>query len=406
MLKPTRRSGAQQIDTLPAPAETLRVGLAETLRAVPPETLRAAPAGRALHPLAWWVWALGIAVATTASPGLVSSAMLVAAILIVVMRCHRPSAFSRAFPAYLVLAGGIVVVRIVFYVLVGIKTGTDVLLPLPRIPMPEWAAGIVLLGPVTTSGLLNAIEAGVALAALLLCFGAAVALTDPQRTLRVLPASLHLLGTPAVIAMTVAPQLVDSWQRVRRAQALRGRSLRGRTALAATALPVLHDALERSLALAASMDSRGYARVHRGTSRLVLGLLLGALLSAALGTYALLDGTAPQWIAVPLLATGGALAIIGSLVASHRVTTTRYRPDIWRLRESVLAACGIAAAVLAVAAPTLGALAASASSAGTAGAGAVALGSSAAAAAASGRSISFVVCAMLAVAPAFVGRAR
>ncbi len=334
-------------------------------------TLASPTARRALHPLAWWAWALGIAIATTASPGLASSAILIAAVLVVVALCYRPSAFSRAFPAYVALAAGIVVLRVAFYILVGIKTGTDVLLPLPRIPLPEWAAGIALLGPVTVSGLLAAIAAGLALAALLLCFGAAVALTDPQRTLRTLPASLHLLGTPAVIAMTIAPQLVESWQRVRRAQVLRGRLLRGRKAIAATMLPVLQDALERSIALAASMDSRGYARVHRGSSGLVLGLLLGALLGAALGTYALLDGTAPRWLAIPLFAMGGAAAVIGALLASRRVATTRYRPDAWRLRESLIAACGLGIAVLAVATP-----------------------------------ITLAVCGVLAVMPAIIERAR
>ncbi len=347
---------------------------------------------RTLHPVAWWVWALGIALATTRSPGLVSSAILIAAIVVVVAVCHQPSAFSRAFPAYLALAASVVALRVVFYVLVGLKTGTDVLLPLPSIPLPEWAAGIALLGPVTISGLLAAISAGLALAALLLCFGAAVALTNPQRTLRSLPASLHVLGTPAVIAMTVAPQLVESWQRVRKAQALRGRVLRGRKAVAATTLPVLQDALERSIARAASMDSRGYARVHRGSSRVVLALLLSALLGAAIGTYALLDGTGPRWLAVPLLAFGGAAAITGSIIASRRVATTRYRPDVWRVRESLVATCGVAIAGVVLVMPLLGA-------AGT-GFGASSV------AAASGWSITFAVCGILAVIPASIGRAR
>lgn len=306
-----------------------------------------------MHPIAWWIWALGIAVATTRSPGIVSTVVLVVALVTVVALCHERSAFSRAFPAFLALAAGIVVIRVVFYVLVGIKTGTDVLLPLPRIPLPDWAAGIALLGPVTTSGLLAAVAAGSSLAALLVCFGAAIALTNPQRTLRSLPASLHVLGTSSVIALTLAPQFVESWQRVRRAQALRGRAVHGRKAIAATMLPVLQDALERSIALAASMDSRGYARMHHGSSRLVLSALLTALLGAALGTYALLDGTAPRWLAVPLLLGGGAAAMFGSLVASRRVATTRYRPDPWRGRETFIAVCGVAVAIIAVTLPAL-----------------------------------------------------
>jgi energy-coupling factor transport system permease protein len=305
--------------------------------------------------VSWWIWALGIAVATTRSPGIVSTLILIVALVAVVWLCHEPSAFSRAFPAYLALAAGVVLIRVVFYVLIGIKTGGDVLLPLPRIPLPAWTGGIALLGPVTVTGLLAAVSAGLALAALLLCFGAAVALTNPQRTLRSLPASLHLLGTSAVIAMTLAPQLVESWQRVRRAQALRGRPLRGRRAIAATTLPVLEDALERSIALAASMDSRGYARVHKGSSRAVLALMLGALVGAALGTYALLDGSGPRWLALPLLAGGGIAACAGSIIASRRIATTQYRPDTWGLRETVISGCGVAIGALSIMPPVGGA---------------------------------------------------
>ncbi|HMM81997.1 MAG TPA: energy-coupling factor transporter transmembrane component T [Terrimesophilobacter sp.] len=343
-----------------------------------------------MHPVAWWVWALGIAVATTRSPGIVSTAILIFALVAVVALCHTPSAFSRAFPAYLALAAGVVVVRVAFYVLVGLKSGTDVLLPLPRIPLPDWAAGIALLGPVTASGLLSAVSAGLALAALLVCFGAATALTNPQRTLRSLPASLHLLGTSAVIAMTLAPQLVDSWRRVRTAQALRGRSLTGRKAVAATTLPVLQDALERSTTLAASMDSRGYARVHRGSSRLVLTLLLVALIAAALGTYALLDGTGPRWLALPVLAGGGTAAIVASIIASRRIATTRYRPDVWRWRETVISAIGIAIAALALAASTLE----------------PGVSATSAASGIAGLSVTFTVCGILAVVPAAIGGRR
>ena len=303
---------------------------------------------RNVHPLAWWVWALGIAVATTRSPGVAATVLLIGAIVLVVGTCNDGSSFARAFPAYLALAAAIVVIRVFFYILVGVKGGGDVVLALPAIPLPRWAGGIELLGPLGASGLVAAASAGLALAALLLCFGAAIALTNPQRTLRSLPASLHLLGTATVIAMTLAPQLVESWNRVRRAQSLRGRPLRRSRAVVATAVPVLQDALDHSLTIAASMDSRGYARVHRGSSTPVSALMLTALLGAAIGTYALLDGTSPRWLAVPLLAAGAATAVLGSMIASRRILTTRYRPDRWRGREWLLAASGVGIAGLAL----------------------------------------------------------
>ena len=355
---------------------------------------------RTVHPLAWWTWGLGIAVATTRSPGIVSTGLLIGAVVLVVALCHdgsvlansglADSVFARAFPAYLALAAAIVVIRVFFYILVGVKGGGDIVLELPAIPLPHWAGGIELLGPVGAAGLLSAVSAGLALAALLLCFGAAVALTNPQRTLRSLPASLHLLGTATVVAMTLAPQLVESWHRVRRAQSLRGRPLRRGRAVAATTVPVLQDALDRSLTIAASMDSRGYARVHRGSSNVVIALMLTALLGAALGAYALLDGTSPRWLAAPLLAAGAAAAVLGSVVASRRILTTRYRPDRWRVRESLIAASGVAVAGLALSAPTaMGAV-----------------GTGAVGASAVGLSINFLLGAMVALSPIPVVSAR
>lgn len=307
-----------------------------------------------VHPMAWWGWAFGIAIATTKSPGAVSTGLLIAAVVIVVAVCHGDSPFARAFPAYLALGAMIVLIRVVFHILVGIKGGSGFVVSLPRIPLPDWTGGIELLGPASVSGVAAAATAGLALAALLLCFGAAIALTDPQRTLRSLPASLHLLGTATVIAMTLAPQLVESWQRVRRAQALRGQRVRRLHAASATTAPVLQDALERSLKIAASMDSRGYARMSAGSSALVPVLTITALVGAALGTYALMDGASPRWLSIPLLAGGAVAAVLGSMMASRRIHATRYRPDPWGLRETLITGSGMAVAALALFGPTGG----------------------------------------------------
>lgn len=309
----------------------------------------------ALHPMAWWVWALGLALATTRTEDPWSVALIVAAAVAVVFCCRDGSPWARAFPAYLVLGAVIVLIRVGFYVLVGIKTGAPVLLALPRIPLPDWAGGIQLLGPVSVPGLVDAAFTGVQLAALIICFGAANALANPKRALRSLPAALHQLGTAVVIAVTLAPQLVGSWRRVHRARSLRGHHRRGLRASLAPTIPVLQDALDRVLALAASMDSRGYARSAPGqNSRLVLPLLLLALLGAVLGTYALLDGTAPSWLGLPLLGGSAVTAVVGSIVASRRIRHTRYRPDPWRAPESLVAASGITVTVLVTVAAGLG----------------------------------------------------
>lgn len=303
-----------------------------------------------MHPLAWWAWALGLAVAATRTTSPLVMAVVLATVVLVVLACRDDTPWGRAFGGYLVLAAFVIAVRLAFHVVVGIKTPGLVLIDVPRVALPGWAAGVELFGPITLPGLVIALVGGLRLATLVVCAGAANTLASPRRALRSLPASLHQLGTAVVIAVSVAPQLVTSAAAVRRAHRLRGHDVRGVRRVLAAAVPVLSDALDRSLGLAASMDSRGYARTVRpGGDRRVGVLLAVALLAGALGAYGLLDATTPRWLGVPVLVVGAAAAAGGSMLAGRQVNRTRYRPDPWGARETAVAASGGLAAVALVA---------------------------------------------------------
>ena len=161
--------------------------------------------------------------------------------------------------------------------------------------------------------------------------------------MRALPAALYELGVTITVAVTVAPQLVESVQRVRRARKLRGDTTRGRRAVRGIAMPVLHDALDRSFRLAAAMDSRGYGRagvVPARVRRVTAALLLAGLLGLCLGTYGLLDTSTPRFLGAPMLALGLALCAGGLALGGRRVHRTRYRPDPWLLAEWSTVAVG------------------------------------------------------------------
>jgi energy-coupling factor transport system permease protein len=152
-----------------------------------------------------------------------------------------------------------------------------------------------------------------------------------------------------VVALSVAPQLVESVLRVRRARRLRGATGRGIRALRGIALPVLADALDRSLALAAALDSRGYGRtdaVPAGQRAATGALVLGGLVGVCAGTYGLLDSAGPSHLGLPMLLAGLTIAVVGMLLAGRRVRRSRYRPDRWRPAELLVAGCGVAAAAL------------------------------------------------------------
>ena len=318
---------------------------------------RFAPTGpRPLHPLAWWLWALGVATlaSRTTNPLLLALTLAVLCLVVAARRSDAPWALS--FRAYLVLGAVVVAIRVAFAVLLGGAYGGTPLLTLPEVPLPAWAAGIRLGGVVEAETVLAAAYDGLRLAVILAAAGAANTLANPRRVLRLLPAALYEAGVAVVVALTLAPQLVDSVLRVRRARRLRGRGAGRAGVVRALAMPVLQDALDRAVSLAAAMDSRGYGRsagVPARTRRLTAALLLGGLGGLALGCYGLLDASAPQLLGAPVLVAGAVLAVAGLRLGGRRVRRTAYRPDVWAGAEWTVTASTAAAVVLMVVAATI-----------------------------------------------------
>lgn len=303
---------------------------------------------RDLHPAAWWAWALGMATAAsrTTNPWLLGTMLAVVCFVVVCRRGDAPWALS--FRLYVYLGVVIVVMRCLFRVVFGGGEGSTVILTLPEIPLPAWAAGIRLLGKVSAESLLGGLYDGLRLATMVICLGAANALANPKRLLKSLPSALYEVGTAVVVALSVFPQLAESTLRVNRARRLRGNTATGRRALRSIIIPVLEDALDSSLRLASSMDSRGYGRAGAASrrQRLVTGtLMVLGLIGICVGIYGTLDGTTPAYLGGPMLAVGLGLAMVGFVGAGRRVERTRYRPDRWHLAEVVTAGSGVAVAV-------------------------------------------------------------
>ncbi|MCI4657592.1 ATP-binding cassette domain-containing protein [Cryobacterium zhongshanensis] len=134
--------------------------------------------------------------------------------------------------------------------------GGAVLLDLPRIPLAAPFSQVALFGPVTTVGLWNAALSALPVAAVIVFFGAVNAVVDVSRLFArgARRGPLRTVSRALVIAWATFPALLDSVRRVRLAAALRGE----RT-MAALLVPVFEQTIERALALAASMETRGFA---------------------------------------------------------------------------------------------------------------------------------------------------
>jgi energy-coupling factor transport system permease protein len=299
---------------------------------------------RDLHPVAWWCWSVGLAVAAsqTTNPWLLLLLIGVACLAVAARRSAQP--WANSFRLYLWLGVVIVVIRVLFRIMLGGGDGGRVLVNLPQIPLPHWALGLRLLGPVTQEALLAGLYDGLRLAAIVICIGAANALANPKRLLRSVPPALYEIGSALVVAVTVLPQLVDSVRRVRAAQALRGGETGRVRSLRRLLVPVLEDALERSLALAAGMDTRGYGRTSGATPRerrTTGALMLLGLCGICVGVYAALDGTTPGWLGRPMLVGGVLVSVAGMYTAGRRVGRSRYRPAPWLWPELVVALSGV-----------------------------------------------------------------
>lgn len=308
-----------------------------------------------VHPWAWWGWALGVATATSlvTNPFLLGFLTLGVTAVVLLRRTDDP--WARSVGAYFALAGVILAIRLVFQIVVGGGVGTTVLFTLPEVPLPEWAAGVRLGGDVTLEGLLATIYDALRLGLMLLCLGAANALANPRRALRSVPAALYEISVASVIALSVAPQLVESTLRVRRARRLRGGAGRGWSAVVAVVIPVLADAVDRSLELAAGMESRGFGRTrdNRPPHPALTAGLLGSTMMLTFGGYLLLSTPDAVVPALVLIAAGMAGVIGGLRHSGRRLAVTRYRPDPWRPRDTALVASGLLAAGVAAAASVL-----------------------------------------------------
>lgn len=306
-----------------------------------------------VHPAAWWVWGLGVAAAATTTTHLVVLVIFVAAVLAVVASCADPARRGSVFRTYLWVAGWTVAVRLVFRVVLPAGAGTGVL------RLPEVSVGpVVLFGTVTREALLGGLTGGLQLAVVILAVGAAHTLADALGLLRHAPSALAGITTALVVAVSVLPTLGRSVLDVRQAARLRGK----RPGLRRTVVPVLEGTMDRSSALAAAMESRGYgavpvpppassstASVLRRTSvrpsvrRLVQPIsLLGAVGVVALATYALFDASWPRWAAPALTC----LAVLLCVVALRTGTTARrtvYRAERWTVRAALVAASGVVA---------------------------------------------------------------
>ncbi len=294
------------------------------------------------HAAAWWLWAAGLAVAALRTTNPLILLVLGAVVACVTVARLPDDQARRTMRSFVVLAALVVSLRLVLQVLVGQRLPGHVLFSLPSVSLPDWARGVSIGGPVTVESLLVALVGGLRLAVVLVAFGAANALSSARELLRSLPPVAHEAAVAVTVALSFVPELFASVARVRDARMLRGRPSRGLAGIRGITVPVLEDALEHSVTLAASMGARGFgrraARPSVGRHLLTVGAaLLGSIL-LLLGGYGSLAGSSPLPAPLAMAILGVALLILSTMTSARRAIRTRYRPAPFGLRSVV---CGL-----------------------------------------------------------------
>lgn len=232
---------------------------------------------------------------------------------------------SRSLALYAWLAFSVVSIRLLFRI---VFNQPDFLaqtaIALPQMNIQLLGSNLHLFGSVSVTAITNGLVDGLRLAAIILAVGMANTVANPRKLLRSTPTALYEVATAAAVAINLAPQLVESLHRVRRARQLRSTAA-GFRGFSSLVIPVLEGALESSLELAASMDARGFGLTRTLTTaqrRLSKFVVLAGVILAALSTFTLVAVVGYEGYAL-LGFTVSLILLVASFrySAAHRVRT-------------------------------------------------------------------------------------
>ena len=281
----------------------------------------------AASPMSWWLLAIAMAIVAGVSQNALTQVLISIFALITILLFREDAPWSRSVRFYLFLAGFVVVARVMFRIVFNIQDPEEsTALDLPGFTINlGFGPAVELFGAVSHESVLGGATDGLRLAAIILSIGMASSLANPRTLLKSTPSALYEIASAISVAINLAPQMISSLQRVRKARSLRGRS-KGLGSMAGTVIPVLEDAIDSSLALAASMDSRGFGRRGNLSRSQVLSARLSSLVAVALlaiGSFTLLIGRT-ELIGSMLIAIGLLASFVTVRINSRSQIRTRF----------------------------------------------------------------------------------
>lgn len=208
----------------------------------------------------------------------------------------------------------------------------------------------VVGGDLTWNALIYGVTSGVALFTLVLTGITVSSHISWIELVHVLPPRLASIAVTGSVAWAFLPQTAVAWRNIREAQSMRGHTFRGVRDFVPVVVPLLAGGLERSLAVAEALESRGFgaAGTSRSTDRNRLrsaiadfGLIVG-LVGLAAGAYCVAVGML-TWAVAGFGAGCLALFAASRLEQSSGIAVTRYRAAAWRGADTLVTVCAAVA---------------------------------------------------------------
>jgi energy-coupling factor transport system permease protein len=211
-----------------------------------------------MNSLSWWLWSIFLAAAAIRAQMIYIEFFLILIFALVVAKHKNSDEWGDPFKLTLQLALAATVIRLFFAILIGTPLPGKVLISLPQLELPNWLAGIRVGGEVTSERLISVIEESLKFAVVLIAFGAASALSSPVQVIKLISGRIYLFGVTLIIAVSVLPQIVNSFHRVQAARRMRGLTKLRLNNFRSIITPVLEESIERAIDLSAAMESRGF----------------------------------------------------------------------------------------------------------------------------------------------------
>ena len=305
----------------------------------------------AASPLTWWLLAITMAIVAGVSQSALTQIVICLAALAAILMFREEAPWSRSVKFYLFLAGFVIIARVLFRIVFNIQNPEDTTaFGLPGFTVNlGFGPPVELFGAVGLQALIGGATDGLRLAAIILSIGMASSLANPRTLLKSTPSALYEIASAISVAINLAPQMISSLQRVRKARSLRGRS-KGLGSMAGTVIPVLEDAIDSSLSLAASMDSRGFGRRGNLSKSLVLAARLSSLMAVvflSVGSFALLVGQT-QTVGWLLIAIGIITSYATIRINSKSQIRTRFEPVNFQTLDGLLLSLSAALLIAAI----------------------------------------------------------